>query len=72
MKIQIIHRYFYPDTSTYAFLLHKLSNNYKNYFDQVDVLTTMPSYHGSDLIKAEHNQAIDNINIKRLRLLDEK
>lgn len=72
MKIQIIHRYYYPDTSTYAFLLHKLANNYKNYFDQVDVLTTMPSYHGSADLEAKAQENIENLHIKRLSLLDER
>jgi glycosyltransferase involved in cell wall biosynthesis len=72
MKIQIIHRYYYPDTSTYAFLLHKLANNYKDYFDQVDVLTTMPSYYGSQNIEAKKRERAGNISIRRLKLFNEK
>lgn len=72
MKILIIHRYFYPDTSTYAFLLAKLANSYKNYFEEVDVLTTMPSYYGSEALKAKANEKVDNVSIKRLKLFKEK
>lgn len=72
MKIKIVHRYFYPDTSTYAFLLKKLSNDYKDYFEEVDVLTTMPSYYGSESIDVDANETFDNVSIKRLGLLKEK
>lgn len=72
MKILIVHRYFYPDSPTYAFLLYKLAKNFKTYFDDVTVLTSMPSYYGSSTLKATpREECLDGINVKRLKLLPE-
>lgn len=72
MKILIVHRYFYPDSPTYAFLLYKLAMNFKEYFKEVSVLTSMPSYYGSSKLKnIPSSENLNGIQVRRLRLLPE-
>lgn len=70
-KILLIHRYYYPDTPTYAFLLHRIALSLAGSF-KVSVLSTFPSYYGSKDKKVRKHEIINGVTIRRLSLIDEK
>ncbi len=71
MRLLIVHRYYFPDTPTMAFLLKKMVSFFKNEMNTVSVLTAMPSYHGSENIKVSKNENYENVEIRRVSLLPE-
>ena len=71
VKLLVVHRYFYPDTPTYAKLLGKLAKFHSTYIKKVEVLTAMPSYYGSEKKSIPRNENYQGIKIKRVRLLPE-
>ena len=60
-RVLIVHRYFYPDTPTYARLLKKIAD-YISDKHQVNVLTTCPSYYGSENKKCNNNTDLGRDN----------
>lgn len=69
-RVLIVHRYFYPDTPTYAKLLKKIADHISEKH-QVNILTTCPSYYGSEDEKCNKREVLNGYEVKRYKLLPE-
>ena len=72
MKILIIHRYYWPDKTPCSNIIHEISKHLAKDTHEVDILSSQPSYVPDQyLIKFPATEIIDNVNIRRLSLLNE-
>ncbi|MCP9292289.1 glycosyltransferase family 4 protein [Gracilimonas sediminicola] len=69
-RVLIVHRYFYPDTPTYAKLLKKIAD-YISEKHQVKILTTCPSYYGSEEKKCSKREVLNRYEVRRHKMLPE-
>lgn len=73
MKILISHRYYWPDTPPYGWMLHKIARKLSASGQDVHVFSTKPSYHGtSNEVKGGGEGVHDAMPTKRIGVLDEK
>ena len=72
MKILLIHRYFWPDTPPYAFILSKIGSYLAAEGHDVDVLSTQPSYKPDvALPEQQKRETFNGMTIFRHKLLSE-
>lgn len=69
-RILLVHRYYKPDTPTYAILLDRIAQTLQGK-TQVHVLTAMPSYYGSSKDGVQKKEVANGVRITRLGLFDE-
>lgn len=73
MNVLLIHRYFWPDTPPYAYMLKEIGQHLVNEGQKVDVLSTQPDYKGDFSVNRQPSrEAINGLNVKRLTMLKEK
>ena len=71
MKVLIVHRYYWPDTPSYAQMLHIMAQRYVADGHDVTVFSTQPGYNESDSGKAPAYEVVEGIKIYRTPLLPE-
>lgn len=72
MKILLTHRYFWPDTVNCGQILRYVAEHYSSEGHTVEVITSLPSYNLDSLkIHAQKNETINNIKIRRIKLITE-
>ena len=72
MKILLTHRYFWPDTVNCGQILRYIAEHYSSEGHTVEVITSLPSYNLDSLkIHAQKNETINNMKIRRIRLITE-
>ena len=71
MKITIVYRDFWPDTSPYAQILFKIAKELAVADHDVSVLTSFPSHSRNTESKVPWSEYIHGIKIKRFPLLPE-
>src|SRR5690554_4491848 len=73
MRILAVHRYFWPDTPPYAYILRAIASHLVKDGHYVEILSSYPSYKKSvQLDRCNHREKIDGINIHRIHLPYEK
>ncbi len=72
MKILLTHRYFWPDTVNCGQILKNVAEHFSSEGHTVEVITSLPSYNLDSLkIYAKKNETINNIKIRRIKLITE-
>lgn len=69
LRILAIHRYFWPDTPPYAYMLRAIACRWASEGHQVEVLSTQPSYKaGAAIPRQPSAELIDGFSVKRIDL----
>ena len=71
MKLLIVHRYYWPDTPSYAQMLHIMAKRYVADGHDVSVFSSQPGYNDSDSQKVPAYEEVDGVKIYRSPLLPE-
>ncbi len=71
MKILLSHRYFWPDTPPYAYMLRSIARRLADDGHQVTVFSTMPSYRDGSDLSAPETEQVDGIAIIRMAIAPE-
>lgn len=69
LRVLVVHRYFWPDTPPYATILRRIVGRWKKDGNEVDVLSSQPSYK-TEMENQRHPrfETIDGIKVHRLSL----
>lgn len=70
MRVLIIHRYFWPDTPPYGWMLRAIAGRWVQDGHEVTVLTSQPSY-SPDVGKQARREDLDGFTVRRVGLLPE-
>jgi colanic acid biosynthesis glycosyl transferase WcaI len=72
MNVLLIHRYFWPDTPPYAYMLKEIGQHLVDHGHEVDVFSTQPDYKGHFSVNRQPtSEVINRLNIKRLTMFKE-
>lgn len=72
-RILAIHRYFWPDTTPYAFLLRAIAAHWAAAGHEVHVLTSQPSYKPElEIPKQPTVGTVDGVTVRRLGMLPDR
>jgi colanic acid biosynthesis glycosyl transferase WcaI len=72
MNVLLIHRYFWPDTPPYAYMLKEIGQHLVDHGHEVDVFSTQPDYKGNFSVNRQlTSEVINRLNIKRLTMFKE-
>ena len=72
-RVLAIHRYFWPDTTPYAFLLRAIAAHWAAAGHQVHVLTSQPSYKPElEIPKQPTVGTVDGVTVRRLGMLPDR
>lgn len=72
MNVLLIHRYFWPDTPPYAYMLKEIGQHLVDQGYEVDVFSTQPDYKSNFSVNRQPTKAVINrLNIKRLTMFKE-
>lgn len=72
MNLTIVHRYYWPDTPVNAQILRAVAIHAVDQGADVQVISSMPSYYGSDTRGVPRTAIESGVKVRRLRLLDER
>jgi glycosyltransferase involved in cell wall biosynthesis len=69
MRILVVHRYYWPDNSPCAGIMHWIAKHFASKGHEVDALSSQPSYgKGSSLERRPKIEVFDGVNVRRLSL----
>lgn len=70
MKVLLTHRYYWPDTPPYAYILREIAEDLAKTHN-VQIFSTMPSYSEGVKTPALRRETINGIDVMRMRVLPE-
>ena len=73
LRILAVHRYFWPDTPPYAFLLRAITSHWAAAGHRVELLTSQPSYKPElNLARLPVLDVVDGVHVRRLAMVPDR